>query len=390
MAQSPRARLFRLLDGSGRVGLGHHLLNAGLVVLILISIGSLALETISSLPSEWLGFTRFVDWFTISVFTVEYIARVWCAVEDRRETFQHPLWGRLRYTVTPLAIVDLLAVLPFWLAFIIPVDLRVLRLFRIAWLIKMTRYSPAMASLASVVRSEARTLVSAMLLMLIVVVVASTLMYEVERDAQPDVFSSVPAALWWGIVTLTTVGYGDIVPITDVGRVLGAMFMFIGVGLFALPAAILAAGFAREIRRHDFVVSINRLLRVPILADLDAATLANLTGALVKRAVPARYAILRRGDPSDALYFIVEGQVEVDLPHGTFRLHEGEFFGERALLGSREPQHGTITSITDCQLLVLPAQDFTQLASDDPAFARKLTDLVDQHLNKEQSQKKTK
>ncbi len=379
MAQSVRARLFRLLDGSGRVGLGHHLLNAALVVLILISIGSLAVETISSLPPEWREVTRFIDWFTISVFTIEYLARLWCAVEDRRERFHHPVWGRLRYAMTPMAIVDLLAVLPFWLSFILPFDLRVLRLFRILWLIKMTRYSPAMASLASVVRAEGRTLISAMLLMLITVMVASTLMYEVERDAQPEAFSSIPAALWWGIITLTTVGYGDIVPVTDLGRALGALFMFLGVGLFALPAAILAAGFAREIRRHDFVVSMNRLLRVPILAKLDAATLANLTVALVKRAVPARHALLRPGDPADALYIVVEGQLDVTSPRGTRRLHEGDFFGESALIGGHQTLDSTITTVTECQLLVLSAEDCTQLASDDPAFARRLKEFVDRH-----------
>ncbi|MEO1227202.1 MAG: cyclic nucleotide-gated ion channel, partial [Pseudomonadota bacterium] len=242
-----------------------------------------------------------------------------------------------------------------------------------------TRYSPAMASLASVVRAEGRTLISAMLLMLITVMVASTLMYEVERDAQPEAFSSIPAALWWGIITLTTVGYGDIVPVTDLGRALGALFMFLGVGLFALPAAILAAGFAREIRRHDFVVSMNRLLRVPILAKLDAATLANLTVALVKRAVPARHALLRPGDPADALYIVVEGQLDVTSPRGSRSLHEGDFFGESALIGSDHPLDSTVTTITECQLLVLSAEDCAQLASDDPVFAERLKELVDRH-----------
>jgi voltage-gated potassium channel len=373
---SLRARVFLLLDGGGGLGPWSRATGWVLVGLIMLSVLAMALETVADLPA-WLRATAWaVQIACVIVFSIEYALRLWTAVEERSRAYRHPVWGRLRWAVTPMALVDLLAVLPFWLGFLIPADLMVLRLFRVFWLLKVTRFSPALTSLGAVVRAEGRALFGVIMLMLIAVIVVSTLMYLIERDEQPDVFSSIPAALWWGVVTLTTVGYGDVVPSSDLGRAFGILVMLSGIGLFALPAAILAAGFVREVRRHDFVTGVDRLMQVPLFAELDPVTVSRLAGLMQPRVLPPRYTVIRRGEPADALYLIVEGQVEVDLPHGIIDLGSGDFFGEQALLSGTDRRNATVSTISDCRLLMLGAADFHQIADQSPKLRERLADLA--------------
>jgi len=208
------------------------------------------LETVSSLASQNMGLFDAFEVFSVSVFTVEYLVRLWACTSDDR--FGHPLKGRLRFAATPLALVDLLAILPFFLPMLIPLDLRflrALRLFRLFRLLKMARYSQALRILGGTVRHKKEELLIAVFVILILLVIASTLMYSAENDAQPEAFSSIPATMWWGVATLTTVGYGDIYPVTVVGRFLVAIIAILGIGMFALPAGILGSGFIEEIQK---------------------------------------------------------------------------------------------------------------------------------------------
>ncbi|MEQ9814474.1 MAG: cyclic nucleotide-gated ion channel [Azospirillaceae bacterium] len=378
-----RLRVHTLLDGWGHVGFWHRVVNISLVAMILVAVTFLALETVEGLPAWLQAVAVWVDLVTVLVFTVEYLLRVWSAVEDRLHDYHQPVRGRLRYMLTPMALIDLAAILPFWLAFLIPVDLRALRLFRIFWLLKMTRYSPTLSMFAAVVRSEWRSLIAAFMLMGMLAFTTSTVMYFLERDVQPDGFASIPDALWWGVVTMTTVGYGDVVPMTGPGKVVAGLLMVCGIGLFALPAAILAAGFTREIRQHEFAVSVNRLVQVSVLADLDPATLSRLAARLVMRTVPARYAVMRRGEPVDALYFLVGGQAEIDLPHGVVSIGPGEVFGEAALLSGDDKRLATVTTISACQLLVLAKKDFEEVAASSPRLRERLEEAVERRRMRE-------
>ena len=156
--------------------------------------------------------------FSIAVFTVEYVLRVWSAIEQTYPRYKHPLWGRLRYAASPMAVIDLLAVLPFYLSFLLPIDLRVLRVLRLVRMFKLTRYSPAMNLLLAALREEVQAIAAALFVLLLLLVLASSLAYLAEHEAQPAAFGTIPQAMWWAIVTLTTVGYGDVVPVTPLGK----------------------------------------------------------------------------------------------------------------------------------------------------------------------------
>ena len=215
--------------------------------LIALNVIGVVLETIPSVMATAGTWLRAFDTFSVMVFTVEYVLRLWGAREDPR--YRGVVLGRLRFAVTPLAVIDLLAVLPFWLP-VLGVDLRAIRgvrLFRLFRILKIARYSRALQTFGRVFRRKAEELVLTFALVGFLLLIASLLLYYAEHDAQPDVFSSVPAAMWWGIVTLTTVGYGDVYPITVAGRVLGGVFALSAVLLIALPTAILGAGFVEEL-----------------------------------------------------------------------------------------------------------------------------------------------
>ncbi len=187
----------------------------------------------------------------MTVFTIEYVLRLWSCVESTDPRYHHhPIMGRLRFALTPMLLIDALAILPFYLGMWISADLMFLRVFRLFRMFKLTRYSPAMGLMLTVLRKEARAFGAAMFIMLVVLVFASSGIYLVENEAQPEQFSSIPAAMWWAVATLTTVGYGDVTPITLWGKVFGACITIVGVGMVALPAGILASAFSDELRQR--------------------------------------------------------------------------------------------------------------------------------------------
>ena len=224
------------------------LFDVAIRVLIALNVIGVVLETIPAVADAvgfWLGA---FDTVSVMVFTVEYLLRVWSAREDPR--YSGIVLGRIRFAFTPLALIDLLAVLPFWLP-VLGVDLRALRgvrLFRLFRILKIARYSRALQTFGRVFRRKAEELILTFALVGFLLLIASLLLYYVEHEAQPDTFASVPAAMWWGIVTLTTVGYGDVYPITVAGRLLGGVFALSAVLLIALPTAILGSGFVEELQ----------------------------------------------------------------------------------------------------------------------------------------------
>ena len=218
--------------------------------LIFLNVAAVVLETVDWIYLRYAFFFNAFDIFSVAVFTVEYTLRVWsCTVNPK---FQDPVRGRLRFMVTPLALIDLMAVLPFYLPFVFP-DLRfmrALRLFRLLRVLKLARYSDSLQTFVDVLRLKKEELLLMLFAIMILLVVSSSLMYDAENEAQPDAFSSIPAAMWWGIVTLATVGYGDIYPVTPWGKFIGSIVVILGIGLFALPTGVLASGFAEVLTRR--------------------------------------------------------------------------------------------------------------------------------------------
>ncbi|CAN5782636.1 ion transporter [soil metagenome] len=239
-------RVYQVLEADDRGGALSNAVDAFLLSLIALNVVALVLETVEPLylRAPWLfhGF----EVFSVAIFSVEYVVRIWSVTA--RPRYARAVRGRLRWAVTPLALGDLLAVLPFYLPFL-GVDLRffrTLRLFRLFRVAKLWRYSAALHTVGRVVRRKREELLMVVLILGLLLLFASSLMYFVERDVQPEHFGSIPTAMWWGISTLTTVGYGDVYPVTALGRVLAGVIQVVGIGMFALPTGLLGAAFVEE------------------------------------------------------------------------------------------------------------------------------------------------
>lgn len=333
-----------------------------LAAAILLSVGDASLGTVPSLAVEDASLFRMGGFLCGALFAAEWLARFLCAPE-LAPGLKKP---RLNYALSFLGIVDLLAA----------VSLITLALAGRGWsdatlmlqllaIFKLARFATGLSLLIAVVRNQARPLFAALASMLVVLFLASSVMYVLERDVQPTVFSSIPAALWWGIVTMGTVGYGDMVPLTGAGRLFGGCIILIGVAMFAVPAGILATGFAEELKRRDFVVSWHAVARVPLFAGLDATRIASIARLLKSQIVPERQVVIRRGEPADAMYFVMGGEVEVDVQPVPVRLGKGQFFGEIALV-TEGPRMATVTAIVETRLLSLDRIDFHRLTQQQP------------------------
>lgn len=218
-----------------------------ITIVILLSIAVMVLSSVSSLSAQYSPLFNVVFFFTTIVFSIEYPLRLWTCTEDPR--YAAPVAGRLKWILTPYALIDLIVVFPFYLELFTGINLTGLVVLRVFRVFKLVRYSESINMIIRVVRAQRNMLITAYLVLFIALIAASTLMFQIENPGQPDVFSSIPATMWWGIVTLTTVGYGDMVPMTAPGKILGGCITLLGIGIFALPAGILASGFTQELRR---------------------------------------------------------------------------------------------------------------------------------------------
>ncbi len=242
-----KSRIFIIMEPGDR---NSKFFDPFIMVLILLNVAAVVLETVDSLNASYGQLFRAFDHFSVAVFTVEYILRAWVCTENPK--FNTPISGRLHYLITPMAIIDLIAILPFYLPFIVP-DLRfirAIRLFRLFRILKLARYSDALKTFAEVLNLKKEELGVTFFATLILLVISSSMVYEAENAVQPEAFANIPDAMWWGVVTLTTVGYGDIYPVTPIGKIIGSFVVISGIGLFALPAGILASGFNEVLMRR--------------------------------------------------------------------------------------------------------------------------------------------
>ncbi len=246
-----KMRVFEVLEGDPRSGWKSSAFSLAIMALIFLNVVAVVLETVRDLEAAYSPVFAAFEIFSIIVFTAEYVLRLWvCTLHPR---FADPFWGRIRFAMTPFALIDLLVIAPFYLPFFAAGDfrfLRAVRLYRILVLFKLSRYSHSLKLLGAVVNAKREELLIAVSVLAMLLVVSSSLVYYVENPAQPERFSSIPAAMWWSIATLTTVGYGDICPITPLGKFFGAIIAVFGIAMFALPAGIIAAGFTEEMGRH--------------------------------------------------------------------------------------------------------------------------------------------
>ncbi|MCX8130447.1 MAG: ion transporter [Clostridia bacterium] len=250
-----KIRVFNIIEGTCESRNAGRIFEYFIMSLVVLNVVAVALETENALYEDYESVFRIFEMFSVAVFTLEYAARVWVCTEYAR--FRRPIIGRLKFILTPMSVIDLLAIVPFYLSILLSFVLiipdwrfiRAVRLFRLFRLLKLGRYSDSLKSFVRVFKSKKEELTVILFIISIALFVSSSIMYFVENDAQPDKFSSIFSAMWWGIATLTTVGYGDIYPITAIGKILGSVIALLGIGMFALPAGMLASAFAEEIQK---------------------------------------------------------------------------------------------------------------------------------------------
>jgi voltage-gated potassium channel len=252
-------------------------------------------------------------------------------------------------------------------------------LFGFIWAFKLVRYSPGLASLERVISNARQALLSVLLGFGILLLLAASLAYLLERSTQPDAFGSIPAALWWAIVTMTTTGYGDVVPQTVLGRMLSGIVMISGIAVIALWAGILATGYFEETRRREFLRTWDLVAKVPFFHDVGAAVIADVAQLLRPRDYPAGAVIVRRGERGDCMYFVASGEVAIRVSPESIRLGPGDFFGELALL-TGDPRNATVVALRQCTLLRLDIVDFRQLLGRQSELARIIRAAADARL----------
>jgi len=300
-----------------------------------------------------------VLWACLSFFVFEWVVRL------RHAVLAHRGWA---YALSGRGLVDAVAAAAIPLALVLGANPKSAWLLGIFWMLKVVPGIPGLRQLRRVLVQESGPLFSVLVIFLMVLFLAAVSVYYLERDVQPATFGSVPAALWWAIATLTTVGYGDVVPITTLGRLVAALVMICGLGVFGLWTGILATGFAAETRRDNFLKTWESVSKVPFFAALGPSAIADVTHMLRTMDLPARTMIIRKGQAGDCMYFIAAGEVEVDLPGKKLTLGDGAFFGEMALLGNNL-RNANITTTRVSKLLVLDLVDFRMLMARHPDLA---------------------
>lgn len=363
-----RRRVYEIMEVGHGEDIASQLLDGFLVVLIVANIAVFCAETVPSLEEKWGWEFHIFEMGCLVAFTIEYLARLWVAVEVPFLSRLPPWKARLRFAGRAPQIIDLLAILPFYLGHMFGVDLRILRIFRLLRFLKLSRYSPAMHTLIRVITNERRALLGAGLLLIAAVLFASTGIYFLEHQAQPDKFGSVPESAWWAIATLTTVGYGDVTPHTVAGRVFGGIVMVAGLCVLALPVAIISTGFAQEVNRHDFVVTWSLITRIPLLAELDAEQVAVIMPMLHAQNLPPNVEVIAKGSPGVAMYFIASGHVRMHSGAEQHTYGTGDFFGMVAMLAN-DLNHASFVTASKCRLLKLYRADFHRFEAASPIVA---------------------
>lgn len=362
-----RRRAYEVLEGRATGDAAAHIVHIALVCLVLVSVTAVILESVPSLDARFGRLFIAIEAVAAVVFTIEYGLRIWSAVEHAPLRRLSPGAARWAFAQQPAMVVDLLAVLPILLAFVLPDDLKALMIFRLIRFFKLGRYSPGMRSLMDAILQERRALLACLVIIGGVTIVAAAAMHMAESTAQPDRFGSIPEAMWWAIITLTTVGYGDAVPITPMGKIVAALTALCGLVMLALPVGIVATSFSEVIRRRDFVITWEMVARAPLFHGIDAGLLTDIMRLMRSEMLDTGEIIARRGDQAEAVFIIATGSVDLLSSHGRRVCEPGETIGAHEVL-SGQPYGATVRAREVTRLLAIGRDDFTELADKEPAL----------------------
>jgi voltage-gated potassium channel len=372
-----RDRLYELLEHDHLPNSVGWRLARLIIALIVLDVLAMILASVPEFYASFGTLLSAIEITAVVAFAVEYLARLWSVVGHSLHAVS-PARARLEYAFSILGIIDLMAFLPSLIALTVG-DRHALMLFGMLPFLKLVRYSPALRSLLAVLHAERRTLFGCLVILSGAVLLFATLLFAAERTVQPDKFGTIPQAMWWAIVTLGTVGYGDVVPVTAVGKIISVFAIIVGFAMVALPVAIVSRAFTDEVRRRDFIVTWAMLARVPLFSRLGASEIVDIMRLLRAQTIETGEVLVRRGDPASSMYFITAGEVEIELPSQRVRLANGTFFGEIALL-HRTKRSGTVTALRKTKLLALDAQDFHALIERLPELAAHVNETAEARL----------
>jgi len=290
-------------------------------------------------------------WVSIGIFGIELILRIFV---ERKLSFLLSIDG--------LVLINQV--------FFSTYDLRVLRLFRLFDIFSQSRFLLPTNTLIKTIIKQRNALLGSQIMVISILLVVSTFIHFLESTVQPDVFGSIPSTMWWGIATLTTVGYGDVVPMTDLGKLLASFTMLVGIGMFALPAAILASAYYEEIQKKNFLVSFEAIASVPLFQELPIGAVGKINEKLQVVLVSEHETIFSKGDDADSMFIIEYGKIKVEIDQPVY-LVSGDYFGEMGLLGNA-PRNATITAADDTKLLELTKSDLAELSEEHPGLFKEL------------------
>jgi voltage-gated potassium channel len=377
-----RHRAYEVLE-HGPVGdWGMRFASRFLIVLVLVNVAAVVFESVPRYEAAYQNVFTAIEIVSLIVFTVEYAVRIWAAAEHAPYRQVTAARARMRYIMSTDGLIDLVSILPFWLAFAVPSEFRVILLLRMVRFFKLARYSPAMRSLLEALYAERRALVGCLFILFGATLITASFMHLAERDAQPDKFGTIPDAMWWAIVTLGTIGYGDVVPVTPLGKIIASATILCAIVMIALPVGIIATAFSDQIHRRDFVVTWGMVARVPLFNGLDASAIAQIMRLLRAQTADAGDIIVRRGDTAHSMYFIANGEVGVEFDGNSVNPGVGQFFGEIAVL-RRARRSATVRATTRTNLLVLDASDFHVLMEQEPRIAERVHMVVRDRIGRE-------
>jgi voltage-gated potassium channel len=348
-----------------------------LIALIVSNVIMVILETVPQIYGRYHWWFGAFEIFTVYAFATEYAIRVWSSPEDPRIGADRPLTGRLRFALRPMMIIDFVSFAPFFLTFLTGgvVDLRALRVLRLLRLLKIARYSQALPAMLGVLYAERRALLGVFILLLCAVCAAGEVMYLVEGPGQPKTFGTLPDAMYWAITTLSTVGYGDEVPLTHFGKLVAGLTMVLGLVLFAMPIGIIAKGFVEGLHRREFSITWSMVKRQPLFEDFNVDAVAQIIDLMGASMVQDHTRIAVAGQAAQNFYLIISGRARAEDETGAWDLEAGDMIGEEAL-GDAGVYSKTVLARTEMRLMVLPSEELRRISRKYPLLERRIKNEV--------------
>ncbi|MEO7027416.1 MAG: cyclic nucleotide-gated ion channel [Caulobacteraceae bacterium] len=361
-----------LEEGQTEGGVGW-IVEALLITLIVSNVAMVIMETVPEIHQKYEGFFVAFENFTVYTFAFEYMLRVWASVEDPRIGVNHPVTGRVRFALRPMTVIDFLAFAPHFITLVTggALDLRALRILRLLRLLKIARYSQAMPAMLGVLYAERRALLGSFILLLCTVCLSGEVMHLVEGQVQPKFFGTLPGAMYWAIATLSTVGYGDEVPITMLGKLVAGLTMVLGLVLFAMPIGIIATGFVNGLHRREFTITWSMVKRQPLFGDFNIDAVRRIVDLMGATMVQEHTRIALSGQEADRFFLIISGRARAEDDENAWELEAGDMIGEEAL-GEDGRYAKTVTARSEMRLMVLPAEELQRLARKYPLLQQRV------------------